>query len=213
MINLWTLYEESFLLDNYSKEGVVFCSKELERTTSSVANKAKRMGLCVEKPFVRRTKSHTEYETELFEREIDVIPLEEYVNARTPILHECFEGHTWKVSPNKILTNTGGCPQCSALRWNPDKPAILYLLSFTVADTLYYIVGITNKEPKVVFKDNWNTYNMKLEWSIFFDSGEDAYSAEQKVLQEYSASLIDTGVLKLGNTKTLSVYIPKENIK
>ena len=42
-----------------------------------------------------------------------IMPLENYTNARTPILCQClFCKHTWKAIPNKILYETG-CPNCS----------------------------------------------------------------------------------------------------
>lgn len=52
------------------------------------------------------------YEDKLFEREINCLPLEPYIDSRTYILHECLEGHTWKAQPKKILEGRG-CPHCS----------------------------------------------------------------------------------------------------
>jgi len=52
---------------------------------------------------VGRKKTHEEYEQELFEKEIDYQPIERYINDKTPILHECIEGHQWLVCPSNVL--------------------------------------------------------------------------------------------------------------
>lgn len=58
-------------------------------------------------------KTHAQYEEELFLKEIDYFPIEEYAGARTPIVHECLNGHFWKVTPDNILRKTAGCPICA----------------------------------------------------------------------------------------------------
>lgn len=57
-------------------------------------------------------KTHAQYEEELFRKEIDYWPVEEYLTNKTPILHECLHGHRWPVSPSSILGGSG-CPVCS----------------------------------------------------------------------------------------------------
>ena len=66
-----------------------------------------------------RKKTHSEYESELFEREIDFFPLEEYSGKDTPILHECLKGHIWKARPGHILKGHG-CPDCAGNRRKTD---------------------------------------------------------------------------------------------
>ena len=41
-----------------------------------------------------------------------IVALEEYINAHTPIDHQCPEGHLWKASPTHIKKGSG-CPHCS----------------------------------------------------------------------------------------------------
>lgn len=55
--------------------------------------------------------SNEEYDEKLFRKEIDCLRLEDYINARTPILHEGFCGHTWKSTPDNVLRGKG-CPTC-----------------------------------------------------------------------------------------------------
>jgi hypothetical protein len=58
-----------------------------------------------------RRKTHEEYENELFEKEIDYWPLEQYKGALIPIKHKCLHDHVWNVKPNDILRGRG-CPEC-----------------------------------------------------------------------------------------------------
>lgn len=59
-----------------------------------------------------KKKTHSEYLEDLRQKNIEYIPLEEYINSSKTIQHICKEGHVWSVSPNNIL-NGRGCPQCS----------------------------------------------------------------------------------------------------
>lgn len=56
-------------------------------------------------------KTHEQYESELFEKQIDYWPLEEYTRAHDKILHECLNGHKWYAQPVNILRGRG-CPEC-----------------------------------------------------------------------------------------------------
>lgn len=56
-------------------------------------------------------KTHEEYIEEIKHRNILVI--EKYIDALTPILHKCtIDGYEWKAAPNSILQGCG-CPKCS----------------------------------------------------------------------------------------------------
>lgn len=56
-------------------------------------------------------KTHTKYVEELFEREINFDPLEEYKGALVPIKHLCMEGHIVDKAPSYILRGDG-CSVC-----------------------------------------------------------------------------------------------------
>lgn len=206
----WSTYEEAFLLDNYEEQGVHYCSKELKRTSNSIVNKASRLGLSVKAPFARRTKSHRDYEDELLNREIQYYPKEQYINARTPITHECIMGHTWKAAPSRILNQTVGCPTCSATNFNPYKPCMLYLVSLKDKEHTYYILGLSTKEVQDKYLTDWNKYSMKLEWFKFYDSGLDAYNYQQQILKEHN-NFITTFSLISDSSIVLNCWINKPN--
>ncbi len=56
-------------------------------------------------------KTHKQYEEELFEKEINFQPIEEYRGAKIKIKHVCINDHVWEVTPTNILTGKG-CPHC-----------------------------------------------------------------------------------------------------
>ena len=112
IINKWKPDEVEFLINNYPIHGADFCAKNLNRTVASIVSKSKREGLKVESPKKATLLSHEEYENKLFEKELDFLPLEQYINTNTPILHECINGHAWKVVPRSILSGQG-CPKCN----------------------------------------------------------------------------------------------------
>lgn len=179
----WTTFEEAYLLDNYETEGVKACAEALNRNTNSIVNKARRMGLNIPNPHARRTRSASEYEDALSQNNILYFPKESYVNARTPIIHECIYGHEWKVLPSRILNKTAKCPKCAAINFNPYKPCILYSVSLIYKGTKYYILGLTTKEPKDKYLKDWNTFSMELEWYSLYSSGLDAYNIQQQILK------------------------------
>lgn len=59
-----------------------------------------------------KKKTHQEYEEELFQKEIDRWPIEEYKTAKIPILHECINGHQLLARPFSVLAGHG-CLACS----------------------------------------------------------------------------------------------------
>lgn len=57
-------------------------------------------------------KTHEEYVKELSLVNPNIVVIEDYINAKTPILHKCkIHNIEWKVSPSNILQGKG-CPQC-----------------------------------------------------------------------------------------------------
>lgn len=61
----------------------------------------------------KRKKSKKEYEQELLDLDIPVIPLEDYQNGKTKILHKCKKcNFEWKSKPSNILSGYF-CPVCA----------------------------------------------------------------------------------------------------
>lgn len=105
----WTINEIEFLKENYPKLGKLYCVTNLGRTERAVVGKASKLGIKCAPGAGRNT--HDWYETELFNREIDIFPLEKYIKSDVLILHTCVYGHEWKSTPNRVLSG-GGCPHC-----------------------------------------------------------------------------------------------------
>lgn len=257
----WTAAEEQFLIEHYPSKGREFCCEALGRTEKQVSQKTYRMGL---KRIVRKT--HAQYENELFEREIDYFPIEQYIDAKTPIMHECLKEHLWLIRPKDILSGKGcpycygkvkktnqsyseqlphgyaligeylgsstpvrhkhlicqhewlarpsdiiqgtRCPKCATNGVNPTLPAILYFVSFTHEEKIYYKIGITGKEEVYLrFKGDWNKFDMEVLWQINLPYGKMAKVLEKNLLINFKHLKINTGLLISGNTETISEEI------
>jgi len=57
-------------------------------------------------------KTHEQYLNELFEKEIDFLPLEDYSGANVKIKHECINGHVVNKAPSAVLRGHG-CAVCN----------------------------------------------------------------------------------------------------
>lgn len=61
-----------------------------------------------------QTKVHKEYMEELSIKNPTIEVVEEYINAKTKILHRCkICGHEWKPAPYNVLYNGTKCPLCT----------------------------------------------------------------------------------------------------
>ena len=61
-------------------------------------------------------KTHSQYIDDLSKVNINIEPIEEYINTDTPILHQCkLCGHLWHIKPNHTLSGHG-CPICNESR-------------------------------------------------------------------------------------------------
>ena len=62
-----------------------------------------------------RRKTHEEYIQQLKDKNINIVPIEQYVNNSTPIFHKCLNPeceYEWESSPNVILSIASHCPIC-----------------------------------------------------------------------------------------------------
>lgn len=60
-----------------------------------------------------KKRTHEEYVAELAVKNPNITVLEQYINSKTPILHQCkIDNYTWKAAPHHILEGHG-CPMCA----------------------------------------------------------------------------------------------------
>lgn len=58
-------------------------------------------------------KTHERYIEELYGVNKNIVPIEKYIDATTPILHRCLiDGYEWRAKPANILFGKG-CPKCA----------------------------------------------------------------------------------------------------
>lgn len=68
---------------------------------------------CSKENLIRsKTKTHEWYLNELKIRNLSVVPIDNYIDMRTPILHRCLiHNIEWKTLPTNVLKGCG-CQQC-----------------------------------------------------------------------------------------------------
>lgn len=138
---------------------------------------------------ISQTKTHKQYVEELNH---DYQVLEPYVNDRTKILHKhvvC--GYEWLVRPNDIISRPG-CPKCAN-----KNSRFVYYIYFPELDL--YKIGITNN---INVRITSFGYKAVLLFAQEYQSGSKAYDIEQELLNQLKPLLINTGLLKSGNTET-----------
>lgn len=205
--NKWTLEEVKFLKDNYPTKGFDFCISGLNRSKGSI--EAKRKSLKLNR--VNYKKDTELYLEELVSKNITCYPIDDYIEARVPILHGSLNcKHRWNARPDNILQYKG-CPFCAN---DNNQPCYLYFVSFIYGIEKFYKIGITIKDNiKQRFSSDWHKFDMKLLWNIKLESGAEAYELEQSIIDDYQNHFVNLGVLRSGNTETLTEYLPIEIAK
>ena len=69
-----------------------------------------------------KKKTHEEYVAELAIKNPNIAVLEEYIDAKTPIFHQCkLDGYIWKAYPTNML-RSHGCPMCAGnILWTTEQ--------------------------------------------------------------------------------------------
>lgn len=200
----WTKEHEQELI-LYIKDGLThsqiaeLLNEEFKttRTASAVNKKTQRLGIksnnidCIK-------KTTEQYKSELPD---DLELLEEYINAKTPILHKHSCGHTWKVRPNCIIKGQG-CPKCADHNFDNIKTGYTYLIYFKGLDL--YKVGKTGNMTKRFW--SFNNYKPELIFYRKFELGLDAALLEKQWLMNIRHLKVNTGKLKSGNGETFEYY-------
>lgn len=86
----------------------------------------------------KKKKTAEQYVKELAEANPNIVVLEEYVNAKTPILHQCkLDNYKWKVIPNNLLCGHG-CQICAG---NQKKTTGKYKLELATINPDIEVLG------------------------------------------------------------------------
>lgn len=113
---------------------------------------------------MRRIK-HEDYLEKLRTANPSVVPLEPYVNMKTPIMHKCLiHGTEWKTTPSSVLQGCG-CKQCSSekIRKKLSKSYDRYVLDLKQALPHISVVGeyVNGSIPVLHYCEKHNVY-----WNI-----------------------------------------------
>ena len=108
-----------------------------------------------------RKKTHEEYEKEIMELDLALFPVDRYVNAITPILHECWEGHTWMAKPSNILFVGTRCPHCCGTKRKTSESYQLELDSKSIPIKLVDTYKNANRPAAHSCNKCGNTWNAR----------------------------------------------------
>ena len=125
-----------------------------------------------------------DYNKELKNKQIDVIPLEEYKDSHTKIKHKCICGNEWDITPNNVLNGVlCGCINNTNINkekiYKGQKTIIYYIKINNI-----YKIGIT------LFKEKYRT----IERNIL----NKRYSGNNKLAKNNSINIIKTKVFDDG---------------
>jgi len=110
--------------------------------------------------------------------------LEPYTTSKTKTKIQCLNcRHCWFVKPNSIQQG-GGCPNCSPSGFDKNLPSLLYLLINNQGSAK---IGITRLNSNRISKHIARGWKLNKFWH--FDSGQDAYNLEQKVIKWWRKEL------------------------
>ena len=199
----WTEDEDNFIIV-CCKCGWHYAdiANELNRSYYSVEHRVRRLLTSNGKA----TKTTKQYIKELKIKCPSMICLGTYINNKTPILHKCLKcNKEYNTRPNDKLSgwackycgtdnNGGGIP--------PNKSGITYLVYIPKYDLFKF--GITSKSVKERMRDNrLSEYVLILERK--FELGINAMNLEKLWKENLKEYLVNTGLLKSGNTETFRI--------
>ena len=200
----WTKDEEE-LLKAFIDNGWLYqdIANELCRSIQSIKHKASRLP-----EVTRNIKTTLQYIEKLKIKCPTMVCLGEYVNSTTKILHKCILCNIeYKSIPNSKLrgmackycgtnNNGGGVPT--------NKQGITYLVYIPKYDL--YKIGVTSKLVKErMMYNNIKPRDYELIIEHIFDSGNTAMELEKNWKENLKEYLVNTGILKSGNTETFRI--------
>lgn len=163
---------------------------------------------CLKCSISNRTKNLQTYKEELEARNISYKVCENYISARTPILHSCSCGTVWNITPDNVLRGKG-CPSCASYGFDPTRTAILYYIKVvSYHQEVYYKIGITNRTVEDRFsRDKDKTIQILMQKQFLL--GSDARAEEQSILDKYKSHRITIPdfLKSKGNTELFEIDI------
>ena len=174
----------------YVKVKCKICNHIWKTTPDRLLNKKAGCPKCAHKKIHNeQRKTNNSFIKELKERTDDIIPLDEYVDAKTRIKFKCKTcGHIWKTIPNHVINGTG-CPKCALSGTSREEQDLIDTLKETINS--YIERGIRIKLYKETEENLKNKYLME-ERKYFSNNGKryqlDIYFPNLKLGIEYNGN-------------------------
>lgn len=137
-----------------------------------------------------RKRTHEEYDSIIFERELSCFPIEPYQTNHVPILHKCVGcGHEWKIKPAHVLAEHG-CRLCYDNKRRkfedpkPDKTKVYYV-RLAKDGKVFYKLGVSRNITHRFMSESDKLITVLKLW--YFETRREAFDFEQNLLKQYKS--------------------------
>jgi formate dehydrogenase assembly factor FdhD len=127
-----------------------------------------------EKLRIANSLTNEQYIYELKRKNATVVPLEKYINSRTPILHKCLIHNVEWATPPTVVINGSGCPKCRS-----EKIRNKILKSHEK-----YELELININPNIIPLEKYVDSNTKILHKCLLDDNE-WYANPSNILQGF----------------------------
>jgi hypothetical protein len=150
-------------------------------------------------------------------RDKSLICLEEYINDRTHILHQCKKcGNEQEMQPY-VVKNGHACKKCANFGFNPGKPSHLYLLDVAQDEEHFLKLGVTNREVATRVAQIKRTCTKGTEISIvvtlYCGNGQVIHDLEQSIHNNKELKRFTTNNIKMDGRTELYDYAMLSKLK
>lgn len=130
-----------------------------------------------------------------------------YVNNTTKFTRLCSEHGEYETSVANFKNRRDVCSLCYKSRFNPQKPAYVYLVRWYGFGEEYLKFGITNREVLARVKEQYSKSDLDYEIlsSYYFQDGAKAEHLENIIKQNFETSVCSPSFMRNGHTETTHI--------
>ena len=130
-----------------------------------------------------------------------------YKNNTSKFIRKCEEHGEYTTAFANFKNRRDSCPKCYKSRFNPSKPACVYLVRWYGFGEEYLKFGITNREVIERVKEQYSKSDLDYEILSFyyFQNGALAEKLENIIKDNFETSLCSKTFMRNGHTETTSM--------
>lgn len=129
-----------------------------------------------------------------------------YKNNTSKFIRKCQDHGEYTTTVANFKNRRDSCPLCYKSRFNPSKPAYVYLVRWYGFGEEYLKFGITNREVIARVKEQYSKADLDYEIlsSYYFKNGSLAEKLENIIKDNFETSLCSKTFMRNGHTETTS---------